>query len=196
LAKAKIKTDLVEAARAFMSGGDFKQEVINIIPAEVVYSFESAMETALISSEGFETFKRQWIACYRKFARRWAKNDLSRAWALALASAANFVVCENEAGNDGQDMFDQRYRAEFGAHQEQIKKIRRIGYGFDLAASKEIEELEKLIIKLDSVKHTVVKSHKVKKPGSASRRGKGGKSPAKRGGAKKRGVKGRKNKNK
>ncbi|KKT41359.1 MAG: Transposase IS4 family protein, partial [Candidatus Collierbacteria bacterium GW2011_GWA2_44_13] len=150
MARAKIKADLVELARAFLSSDGFKPEVIVTMPADVVYSFESAMEEVLVSTEGFNTFKAQWIATYRKFAREWAKNDLNRTWALALKSASDFVERENEAGNDGQDLFDQRYRAEFVAHYEQIKGIRRIGYGFDLAAAKEVEGLNKLITKLDT----------------------------------------------
>jgi len=192
LATAKIKTDLVEAARAFMSSDGFKAEVIVAMPAEVVYSFESAMEEVLVSTEGFNTFKLQWIATYRNYARAWAKNDLSRTWALALESAANFVGREIEAGHDGQEIFDQRYRSEFVTHQGQIDKIRRIGYGFDLAAAKEVEELTKLIAKLDSVK-TVVKTAHHKKPHSCEARGKHVGKPAK-GGGKKRGVKGCKKK--
>lgn len=172
MAKAKIKADLVELARAFLSSDGFKPEVIVTMPADVVYSFESAMEEVLVSTEGFNTFKAQWIATYRKFAREWAKNDLNRTWALALKSASDFVERENEAGNDGQDLFDQRYRAEFVAHYEQIKGIRRIGYGFDLAAAKEVEGLNKLITKLDFVKHAVKTVHH-KKPHSAAKRGQG-----------------------
>ncbi len=193
MAKAKIKADLVEAARAFMNSDDFNTEVIMAMPANVVYSFESAMEEVLVSTEGFATFKAQWIATYRKFARQWAKNDLNRAWALALKSASDFVERENEAGNDGQEIFDQRYHAEFAAHHEQIKSIRRVGYGFDLIAAKEVEGLVKLITKLETVK-TVVKTVRHKKPGSAAERGKNGTTPKKKGGGKKRGVKGRKNK--
>ena len=174
MAKAKIKADLVELARAFLSSDDFKPEVVVTMPAEVVYSFESAMEEVLVSTEGFMTFKSQWIACYRKYERQWAKNDLNRTWALALESAANFVGREYEAGNDGQNLFDQRYRAEFAAHYEQIKGIRRIGHGFGLAVAKEVEGLNKLITKLDSVK-TVVKTVHHKKPHSAAKRGKGNK---------------------
>jgi hypothetical protein len=195
VAKAKIKADLVEAARAFMSSDGFKQEVINVIPAEVVYSFEAAMEEVLTSAEGLNTFKTQWTNAYRKYAKQWAKGELNRSWAMALEATVRFVERENESGNDGQNLFDQRYRTEFAAHEEQIKKIRRVGYDFDMLASKEVEGLNSLIAKLDAVK-TVVKTNRHKKPNSCAARGKANKGVTKTGGGKKRGVKGRKTKGK
>lgn len=188
MAKAKIKADLVELARAFLASDGFKPEVVVTVPAEVVYSFESAMEEVLVSNEGFNTFKSQWIATYRKYERQWAKNEIGRAWALALASAANFVGRESEAGNDGQALFDLRYRSEFAAHFDETQKIRRTGSLFSVLAPKEATELVKLAAKLDAVIPTV-KSHKVAKPGSAGKRGQG-KGVTPKGGGKKRGVKG------
>jgi len=187
VAQAKIKADLVEAARAFMAGDDFKREVIITMPASVMYSFESAMEEVLVSTEGLSTFKLQWGACYRKYAKACAKYNLGLAWAIALESAENFVARENEAGNDGQNLFDQRYRKEFAAHYEETQKIRRTSL-FSVLAPKEAAELVKLAAKLDTVIPTV-KSHKVAKPGSASKRGLG-KGVTPKGGGKKRGVKG------
>lgn len=188
MAKAKIKADLVGLVRAFLASDGFKPEVVVTIPAEVVYSFESAMEEVLVSTEGFMTFKAQWIATYKRFERVWAKNEIGRAWALALDSAANFVGRENEAGNDGQTLFDQRYRSEFATHFDEMQKIRRTGSLFSVLAPKEAVELVKLAAKLDAVVPTV-KSHKVAKPGSAGKRGLG-KGVTPKGGGKKRGVKG------
>lgn len=187
MAKAKIKADLVELARAFLASDDFKPEVIITMPVEVVLSFESAMDEVLVSTEGFNTFKSQWTVTYRKYERQWAKNEIGRAWALALSSAANFVGRENEAGYEGQSLFDQRYRAEFAAHFDEMVKIRRTSI-FSVLAPKEAAELIKLAAKLDAVLPTV-KSHKVAKPGSASKRGQG-KGVTPKGGGKKRGVKG------
>jgi hypothetical protein len=195
LAKAKTNTDLVELARAYMGGDGFKQEVINVIPADVIYSFESAMNQVLTSTGGLSAFKNQWDACYRKYAKAWAKGELARTWALALDAATSFVERENAAGNDGQEIFDNRFYAQYALHCEEIKKIRRAGYGYDLAAAKKVEELNFLILKIDSAKTAIVNTHKVKKPGSAAKRGEGirsGKS-GKLGGAKKRGAKCRKN---
>lgn len=188
MAKAKIKADLVALARDFLASDGFKPEVVVTMPVDVVYSFESAMEQVLVSTEGFMTFKAQWIATYKRFERVWAKNEISRAWALALASAANFVGRENEAGNDGQALFDQRYRSEFAARFQETQKIRRTGSLFSVLAPKEAAELVKLAAKLDSIV-PMVKSHKVAKPGSAGKRGQG-KGVTPKGGGKKRGVKG------
>ncbi len=173
MAKAKIKTDLVELARAFLNSDGFKAEVIRTMPVDVVLSFESAMDTVLVSTEGFNTFKAQWIACYRKYARKWAKFELNRNWSLALEAAVRFVLREDETGNDGQNLFDQRYRAQYCALHEKIEKARRVGYGFDSIAVALVEEIGNLITKMDAIKPVVVKTHKVSKPGSASKRGQG-----------------------
>lgn len=194
MAKAKTNNGLVEAARAFMSHDGFKQEVISTMPAEVIYSFESAMEQVLVSKEGFNAFKNQWIAVYRKYARRLAKDELGTAWDMALQSSLDFVERENQAGNDGQEIFDNRFREDFVARYEEIKKIRRLGFGFDLAAAREVEELNKLIYKLDNAKVAVAKKRTVKKPGSAAARNKSNTKTKAVGGGKKRGAKCRKQK--
>lgn len=173
MAKAKIKADLVELARAFLNSDGFKAEVVRTMPVDVVLSFESAMNEVLVSTEGFNTFKAQWIACYRKFARQWAKSELNRNWSLALDAAVRFVQRSDDAGNDGQNVFDHHYRTSYCVLHDKIESARRIGYGFDIAASELVEEIGKLITKMDSIKIIVAKTHKVSKPGSASKRGLG-----------------------
>ncbi len=170
---AKIRADLVELARAFLNSDGFKAEVVRTMPMEVVLSFESAMDTVLVSNEGFNTFKQQWIACYRKYSRQWAKSEVARNWSLALDAAVRFVQREDDASGDGQQVFDQRYRALYVALHEKIESARRIGYGFDTIASALVEEIGNVITKMDNVKIVVAKTHKVAKPGSASKRGNG-----------------------
>lgn len=193
MASAKIKADLVELARAYMSGGGFRQEVINTMPASVIYSFEEAMETALVSDEGLSTFKTQWDYVYRKAAKAWAKKSLSATWAHALEVASDFVGRENAAENDGQKIFDDRYRHEYALLNEQVMIARRLaGPAFEDASARLIEQIGKLILKVEEAKTSMTKVRRVKKPGSAAARGKGNHGHAlKSGGGKKRGVKGR-----
>lgn len=192
MASAKTKAALVEQARSFLSSDLFRKEVVVTIPADIIYSFESAMEQVLVSDEGFETFKSQWIAVYKRFAKKYAKNELKLTWNNALEAAHRFVERQDCAGNDGQEIFDRQYRDQFGKIYEEMKKVSPL-HIFETVALRMIDEINALIEKIDNAKVEIHNHNRPKKPGSAAKRGKGNRSgKSGKGGAKKRGVKGKK----